>query len=368
MSVDQPLPSRTARKQAAKSPKSQRPRKRGRIGRILFIFFSIVILSLASYTAYLYFKANENLNRIADPMSTDVPNEELAKAKPIGLLLLGLDTRDETGSLNTDVIMAAALNPQSKTATVVSVPRDSDLNLNGYITRKANAYYARFLSIARSEHHLTGDDARRFASQEMKDMMTQFLGVPIDYTAILDFKGFVDFIDALGGVKVYVDQDMRYWDKADGTDIDLTQGEQILDGESALGFVRYRQSRNGETRPSSDFERNNRQDRVLGAIIDELKSFDSVTKVGGLMDAVGSNMKTDIPREQINSMIATYFKISRENVRFIALTGEWKSPYVYLDPAKLEEARQALREELQPEGRTVRSGLAPETGAPAAEQ
>lgn len=353
MSMDQPLPSRTARRAAYKPPKKPRRRKKFGIGKILLLLATVIILALSGYVIYLYDKLNDNLDRIASPVSTNVPKEQLAKAKPVGILLLGLDYRDITGSMNTDVMMAAVLNPESKTATVVSIPRDSDLDLDNYRTRKANGYYARFLSIARNDHNLTGDDARRYAGEEMKTMISKFLDVPIDYIAVLDFQGFVDFIDALGGVKVYVDQDMRYWDNADGTDINLRKGEQVLKGEDALGFVRYRQSRNGETRPSSDFERNDRQDRLLGAIISELKSLDSVTRIGSLMDAVGNNLKTDIPREQINSLIATYFKIPRENVRFIALTGEWRSPYVHLDPQKLEEAKRALKEELQPDGRVI---------------
>lgn len=351
MSVDQPLPSRS--RKAAKPPKNKRRKKGLGVGKILFVVFSVIILGLSAYVLYLYDKLDDNLDRIASPVATEVPKEELARAKPIGILLLGLDYRKETGSLNTDVMMAAVLNPESKTATVVSIPRDSDLDLDGYVTRKANAYYARFLSVARNSENLTGDDAARYAYDEMKAMMSKFFEVPIDYIAVLDFQGFVDFVDALGGVKVYVDQDMRYWDNADGTNIDLKKGEQVLNGEQALGFVRYRQSRNGETRASSDFERNDRQDRLLGAIISQLRSLGSVTRIGSLMDAVGNNLKTDIPREQLNSLITTYFGIPRENVRFIALTGEWRSPYVHLDRKKLAEAKEALQEELNPEGRPL---------------
>ncbi|WP_123039844.1 LCP family protein [Cohnella candidum] len=367
MSYDQSLPPRM-RKQAAKPPKAAPPRKPRRIGRIVLAFLAIVIVALASYAGYLYVKANQNITKVADPDASSVPKDQLAESKPISLLLLGMDTREETGSMNTDVIMTAIFNPKTKTATVVSVPRDSDLNLDGYKTRKANAYYARFLSIARTEENLSGDGARKYANEQMRSMMEKFFGgIKIDYTAILDFKGFVDVVDALGGVNVYVDQDMRYWDKADGTDIDLQKGDQKLDGEGALGFVRYRKSRNGETAPSSDFARNDRQDRVLGAIVDKLKSFGSVTKIGNVMDAVGDNVKTDIPKEQIQNMISTYFGISRQNVRFIALTGEWKSPYVYLDQAKLEEAKQALQEEMQPEGRAITSAAPQETAAAGSE-
>lgn len=364
------LPPRVAKSPKAhktpKAPKAAAKRKPRRVLRIVFFFVLTVIIGLTVYLGYLYDKAQQNIDKVADPVVTSVPSPELAKERPIGLLLLGLDTRAESGGLNTDVIMAAMFNPNSKTATVVSVPRDSDLNVSGYKTQKANAYYARFLSIARNQEHLKGDEARKYASDQMKELMSEFFGVPIDYTAILDFQGFVDVVDALGGVNVYVDQNMRYWDKADGTDINLKKGEQELDGEAALGFVRYRKSRNGETPESSDFARNDRQDRVLGAILDKLKSFGSVAKIGSLMDAVGNNMKTDIPKVQINNIISTYFGISKKDVRFIALTGEWKSPYVYLDQAKLEEAKKALQEELRPDGRTA--AIAPATGSEPAQQ
>src|SRR5690606_28012796 len=122
-------------------------------------------------------------------------------------------------------------------------------------------------------------------------------------------------------------------------------------GGGAVGCVRYRKTRDNLTRESSDFERNDRQDRVLGAILDKLKSFESVTKIGGLLDAIGNNVKTDIPESQINKLITTYLGITKKDVRFIALTGEWISPLVHLDADKLAEAKQALQEELQPEGR-----------------
>ncbi|TJY43397.1 LytR family transcriptional regulator [Cohnella pontilimi] len=353
MNEHMPLPPRNEGR-SSRAPKAVRPpRKPRRLARFVFSFLLIVIIGLASYAGYLYIKADNLIGDISNPKENKVAAAERAQVKPIGLLVLGLDNRQETGSLNTDVMMAATFNPKTKTATVVSVPRDSTLNLNGYKTRKANAYYARFLSVARSEKNLTGDEASQYAKDQMKEMMSEFFGIPIDYTAVLDFQGFIDVVDALGGVNVNVDQDMRYWDNADGTDINLKKGVQELNGKDALGFVRYRKSKQNITRPSSDFERNARQDQVLGAIVDKLKSFSSVTKVGGVLDAVGNNLHTDIPKQQIENMISTYFRISKQNIRFIALEGTWKSPYVYLDQTKLDQAKEALREELRPEGRPV---------------
>lgn len=356
MSDHRMLPPRQTSKSASGSSKvPQPPRKpRRRWLRIFAALVCTVILLLGAYVGYLIYVANGALDNVAansDVVDTTVKETDRAQVKPISLLLLGLDYRKETGSKNTDVIMMAAFNPKTKTATVVSIPRDTLIKLEDYKKHKANAYYAIFLNQAR-EKGADDEAADQEARAETRLMYSKFFDVPIDYTAVLDFQGFVDVVDALGGVDVYVDQDMRYVDNADGTNIDLTEGNQTLNGEDALGFVRYRKSNRG-TAGSSDFERNDRQSRVLGALVDKMKSFGTFTKFGSVIGAVGDNMRTDIPKAQITNMLSTYFSINRENIRFIPLGGTWKSPYVYLDEAKLEEAKRALAEELSPEGRSA---------------
>jgi LCP family protein required for cell wall assembly len=353
LSQDTPLPSRATNR--TPPPKASKPPGRKfRWGRAFFLLLALIIVTLAIYAGYLYVVGKKNLNKISaqDPKSNTIQKEESAQNKPIALVLLGLDTRSETGSMNTDVMMVAAFNPKTKTATVVSIPRDSDLNMEGYKRHKANGYYAAFYMNARNIEKLEGDQIPAYARDKTREMLAEFFNIKIDYTAVIDFKGFVDVVDALGGVKVTVDKDMRYVDTVDNTDINLQKGEQELKGEQALGFVRYRKSNRG-TAPSSDFERNERQSQVLGAIVDKLKTFSTVTKIDGILNAVGNNMKTDIPSMQIENMITTYFHINRSDIRFIPLAGTWKSPYVYLDDAKLQEARQALAEELVPEGRPL---------------
>lgn len=346
------MPPRSSSRTSTRSSKSTK--RKIRWGRVIFILVSLVIISLASYAGYLYVVGKNNLHKIADqdPTADPIPKDQKANVKPVSIVLLGLDYRKKLGSMNTDVIMVAAFNPKTKTATVVSIPRDSDLKLEGYKRHKANAWYAIFDSIARNDKGLEGEAAKDYARDNTREMLGKFFGVDIDYTAVIDFQGFIDVVDALGGVRVNVDKDMRWVDKADGTNIDLVAGEQELDGEDALGFVRYRKSNRG-TAPSSDFERNERQSQVLGAITDKLKSFGSITKIDDVLNAVGDNMRTDIPESQLEAMIKKYFGIDSSAIRFIPLEGEWISPYVVLNQEKLEEAKQALREELLPEGRPV---------------
>lgn len=354
MNQQTPMPPRSAQRSAARTPKNKK--KGVRWGRIIFSFVALIIVILAAYVCYLYFGVyKNNVDKIADqdPTATPIPKEQRADVKPVALVLLGLDYRKQLGSMNTDVVMVAAFNPKTKTATVVSIPRDSDLKLEGYKRHKVNAYYANFEAYARKTEGLEGEAAKDYARDHVREMLGKFFDIDIDYTTVIDFQGFIDVVDALGGVEVDVDKDMRYVDNADGTNINLTAGQQTLDGEDALGFVRYRKSNRG-TAASSDFERNERQSQVLGAMVDRIKSFGTITKIDNLMNAVGDNMRTDIPKSQIDAMIKTYFgSISRSNIRFIPLEGEWISPYVVLNKEKLAEAKQALAEELSSSGRAA---------------
>ena len=374
MSQNTPLPSRSSRRTPAPKPPKKKTRGGFRWGRFISILLSLVIVLLVGYAATLYYGSYKpNLEKIAKqgeggkPVAS-IPKEERAQVKPISLVLLGLDTRSETGSMNTDVMMVAAFNPESKTATVVSIPRDSDLKVDGYKRHKANGYYAAFYMYGKNTEKLEKEKLQAYAKEETKLLLSRFFDVPVDYTAVIDFQGFVDVVEALGGITVNVDQNMRYVDSVDNTDINLTKGEQKLNGEQALGFVRYRQSNTNKgfkpTAQSNDFQRNERQSQVLGAIVDRMKSFGSVTKVFGLLDAVGNNLRTDIPAVQIENIVATYFGINRSDIRFIPLTGTWKSPYVYLDEAKLAEAKRALEEELSKGGRggTAKAAGTPESG------
>lgn len=351
---DAPVLSRSATKAAGK-PNKQRKRK-FTFGKALLLLLGIVVVAVGVYAYYLLDVGKQNLNKISeqDPIRQIVPEDERAQVKPIAIALLGLDTRGKLGTMNTDVMMVAALNPVSKTATIVTIPRDSLLNVSGYAKSKANAHYAGFYNSAKSKNKLDNDQAHVVARDKTRELLGDFFGIPIQYTAVINFDGYIDVIDALGGIDIYVDQDMRWVDSIDGTDINLKKGQQELSGKEALDFVRYRQSNRG-TAGSSDFARNTRQTEVIGAIVDKMMSFSTITKVDSLLNAVGDHLRTNIPAVQIQDIMKTYFGIKRADIRFITLEGSWKSPYVYLKEDKLKTAKQALAEELQPKGRTAGS-------------
>jgi LCP family protein required for cell wall assembly len=332
------LATRSERHRKRKKGKKQRRWLKGLLT-LVFLFVAAVCI----YIGYLYTEVNRILDRnVSTQPDKAVPREEQVDVKPLSMLLLGLDTRSNLGLLNTDVIMAVTMNPKTKTATLVSIPRDTYIQAEGYKSAKANSYYSAFYRQAE------GDKQERAAHalQEVKELYAAYLDIPIDYAMTIDFEGFRQVIDALGGVDVYVDMDMKYVDKADGTNINLEQGQQVLNGEQALDFIRYRKSNNGETKPSNDFERNQRQKAVLMEAIHRLKSLRGLTKLDDIVSAAGDHWKTDMPASEIKRMLPTYIGMDVQNIEYVPLEGTWKSPYVHVDQNRLDQAREALRRQL----------------------
>jgi LCP family protein required for cell wall assembly len=303
-----------------------------------FVLFLLIIGILAGsgYAFYLYNQVEEVLDT---GNNKEVPKTQLAEAKPLTILLLGTDYRPDHPTYLSDVMMVATLNPNTKSSTIVSLPRDTRLELDGYKPRKLNEYYPVFKSREK--------ESGEVAEEQMKKMIGKYLNINIDYVTVINFQGFRDVVDNLGGVDVTVDKNMCYRDRADGTNINLTAGAKHLNGDQALDFVRYRKSNcRPRTAESDDFDRNRRQNQVLHALIDQMQSFNALTKFGTIIKAVDKNMMTDIESQQMKNIVQTYWNISKQNVKYNPVSGTWRSPYVYIDEQQLDLARQALQEEL----------------------
>lgn len=332
---------RRRRTPAAPPPKKK---KKARWGIRIMVGLLIVMLGAAAYLGWLVTQTKGTLQAIGDETVPEVAPEQSVKVKPTTFLILGLDSRAKGGGLNTDVIKVAALNPNNKTSTIASIPRDTKIELDGYKSRKANAYYANFYQQARDKG-MSAKEAQAEARSETKLLFSRYFDVPIDYTIIINFDGFSDVVDALGGIDVDVDMDMRYVDNADGTNINLKAGPQRLDGKNALDYVRYRQSNDG-TRQSNDMERNARQTQVIGAIADRMLSFSGVTKIASVLDAVGDNIKSDMHWKEIENLGTTYYSISSSGIQSVALEGTWRSPYVHVNAGSREAVSAALQAKL----------------------
>ena len=145
-------------------------------------------------------------------------------------------------SNNTDVLMLASIDTEKGEINIIQIPRDTFVNkeVGGYqtVTRVNSVYAAAYNRSTKAGTR--GESARHIAMKELKARLEESLCVNIDYYALVNTSSFRRIVDAVGGVWFDVPKDMDYDDPEQGLSIHLKEGYQLLDGEQAMGLVRFR--------------------------------------------------------------------------------------------------------------------------------
>lgn len=217
-------------------------------------------------------------------------NEKIVTANQVegsyNFLVLGHDR----AALLTDVIMLVNYNMNNSSVTVLQFPRDTYVSY-GVPTSKINATFGTYYNEAISQGKST-NDARLVALEKLADMFESALGIQIYKSAIMNLDGFVNIVDALGGVEMNVPADMYYPDEAQGLYINLKAGYQTLNGKQAEQFVRYRAGYQ-----QADIGRENAQKIFMSAFIQKAKNSINISNVGTLTNVateVINNLTTNI--------------------------------------------------------------------------
>lgn len=337
----------------------KKPVRRRKVRRWL-MFFSVFFLLLAAGVAgAVYWKIENALNTVTSPQDgfatpgSENLDPKYHNDKPLSLVILGSDTRPETGSMNTDVMIVAVANPTTKKVTMVSLPRDTRVKIPGYRDyHKINSVYA------------NGEAERRQAERKnqvptengislTKKTLTELLGIPIDHYVAVDFEGFKAVIDELGGIEINVDRKLVYDDPTDDTHINLSPGLQLLNGEQALGYVRHRHDNRGTKYYSSDFDRNRRQQEVIQAVIDKAGSLEGLTKVFAILDVGAKHIHTDLSKEQIKGLAYDFKGLNSSSLQTLDNGAYWQGGYTYLPKENLNAIRSALQTEMGLSGSVV---------------
>jgi LCP family protein required for cell wall assembly len=210
-----------------------------------------------------------------------------AKRDTVNILIFGIGGAGHDGPLLTDTIILASVDMKQKKVAMLSIPRDLAWKLPDGSYEKINAVGAY------EEQDHPGEGARLAANQ-----FSDFFGVPIDHVLRIDFSGFADLIDTVGGVDVNVEHsftDEQYPTLDNGwTTISFQKGEQHMNGATALIFVRSRHGNNGE---GSDFARSRRQQLVLMALRNKMLSLNTLSdpgKLAKLYSSLASHIETDL--------------------------------------------------------------------------
>ncbi len=188
----------------------------------------------------------------------------------------------------TDVIMLVNYNVTDGSVSIMQFPRDTYVSY-GVPTGKINASYSSFYYEALGNGSDTPelDALRKFA-----DKIETALCTKISYCAIMNLDGFVNIVDAIGGVEMNVPTDMLYYDEYQDLYIDLKEGIQTLNGKQAEQFVRFRKGKNGYVQ--ADLGRQDAQKIFMSAFIKKLQSSVTAKNITTLADTVLDNLYTDI--------------------------------------------------------------------------
>lgn len=272
-----------------------------------------------------------------------VPYEE---KKAISFVIVGVDTRKNIGMLNTDVLVVAVANPVTQKLTMVSLPRDTRVEIPGYPGyHKVNEVFA-LGENKRKEAELNKKPVTENGMTFLKKTLEHMLGIPIEHYVELDFEGFTAVIDNIGGVKVEVDRDLVYELPKAGVYRNLKKGTQVLNGEQALGFVRHRIDRRGEAYNSSDFDRNRRQQQVIRAVVDKVVSIDGISKLTTILDTMSKHIRTDLSPDQIKGLALDFASISSDKMVSLDNGAVWKSPYSLWPQKNMRDVRETLKAEM----------------------
>lgn len=316
----------------------------------IILFLLIIVLAAGGAIAW---KAGFTLNKIsikggilkslihAIPGVSDTLKGE--QDGRINILLLGMRGENVPGGgLLADTIMVVSIKPEENKAAIVSIPRDLYVNNPGWGNKtKINAVYA-----------AGEENGKKQGIADMKKAASDMAGMPIHYGVSVNFKGFKEIIDALGGVDIYLDNSFsesvqfqephvcdpyvftvptgNYEIKKNkktgkitasyplcrnknvecGGNFTLPAGNNHLDGEKALCYVRSRST-------SNDFERAKRQQQVLQAAKEKALAIGTLTdfgKISDLLDALGNNVRTDMEPWEMQKMSGIYRKMSSPQI------------------------------------------------------
>jgi LCP family protein required for cell wall assembly len=203
----------------------------------------------------------------------------VAPEAALNVLILGVDRRPNAAEVSTshsDTMMLVRVSPQTGDIRLLSVPRDLLVEVKPGVEERINTAY------------LYGGTQRTTA------VMEDLTGITVERYAIVDFGGFEDVIDAMGGVTLKVGDPIRIG--IDGRRVYIPPGRQELDGLEALAYARYRGTVCG------DLDRIRRQQQLVAALREQALGWNTITKLPGIVKVMHENVETNLGIDQAISL------------------------------------------------------------------
>ena len=223
------------------------------------------------------------------------------RANTTNVLFVGVD-----GNNAADAIVLLSLNKTDSSLSVLSIPRDTLVLADGNNVKMSSL-------------------AAGAGDQGMLDAVRNNFGIPVDYYAVVNYEGFRNIVDILGGVEFYVPMDMAYADPLQGLHISLKEGLQVLDGASAEQLIRFRTGY-----PEADLDRVRMLQSFMAELVDQKLNAKQLAEIPGLYKEFTKNVATDYPIGRLYADVEFLSKIKSEDVEIFTLPVELGSPPTFL--------------------------------------
>lgn len=271
------------------APKKKMRKKKHSFGIVLYTMLVIVsALIVTTYAGVTYFlkppsipetpsqsESSAITSEIPDSSGSTESVDPNALVRREGVYNFALLGKDVKGS-NTDTIMIVSYDTKKQSVGMVSIPRDTAVERTWSSYKKINSAFF-------------GSSPETF-----KEEIQHTFGIPVDYYVLVDLKGFIALVDELGGVDVYIPEDMDYDDPTPGEELHIhyTKGQHHLNGQQAMEVVRFRHNNDGSG--YTDVGRSEMQRQVLLALAEKMISWNSITKIQSFMELFQNYIKTDL--------------------------------------------------------------------------
>ena len=226
--------------------------------------------------------------------SSDVDDYEAIEAD-------GYDALVDSFEGLSDTMLMLRFDPSTERVAVMSIPRDTRTNVDGIITKI-------------NEANREGGPA--LSAEAVSELMG---GVGIDRYMRINVQGVEKLIDALGGVEVNVPKDMKYQDDSQHLYINLKAGEQRLDGDKALQFLRFRYDDNG------DIGRVQRQQMLMRALVEQALNPTTIARLPKILSVIQSHVDTNLSVEELVALVGYGAQANRSNIQMLMLPGQFSS-------------------------------------------
>lgn len=305
--------------------------------RVLKIIVAALVIAVLSGALALGYKmVDRPISKRTKEPTLEEANNSLEKLNttnpftgddPLHILLFGIDktaTTDMTEEGNptrSDVIMLVTIDPVTKRAQLLSLPRDTYVNIEGHEgkTKLGHAY--------------------AYGGEKLaEETVENFLDVKIDYYATVDYNAVERLVDAVGGIDVDIPFDYSYEDTyvVPNLHIDFKKGKQKLDGANAVRYLRIR-----KIYEDQDIDRIQVQQRFLMQLFDKVKRPMMILKIPELIDIALDNIETNLSYGQIAYLAKMGLGIDRDDIQTDTLVGDnqriGKIEYYVVDQASARE-------------------------------